>query len=239
MPTPDNISSAFDLLLEELRQESARIAQEYAPSLQSRSLERVREVHAQVEALLKLEDGVRSLRSEWEAANGHRTPPPSAAEAAKPLATASPVAIEDSPDASTPTIRLDEIVSEKVGATSIKGTRPVAVIFPDGGEVEVHHWNQVAVEVVNWLDRQKAVPLPFAGRSRSRRWFLNSVPEHSDGKSFDVGATRRAGTPRRPICVDTMRSAGDLAHCLSRLAEACGVPARTITFRYRPGDTHT
>ena len=73
--------------------------------------------------------------------------------------------------------------------TATKGQNPIAVMFPDGGAVEVKNWTTALVEVVRWLTARKelrAHHCPIIGSSSPKafRYMVHTQPFHSNGNPF-------------------------------------------------------
>ena len=59
-----------------------------------------------------------------------------------------------------------------------KSSRPIALQMPDGANIAVRSWVDLAEQAVRWLLEQSVpLPIPFEGCTRAR-WFLNYAPVH-------------------------------------------------------------
>lgn len=59
-----------------------------------------------------------------------------------------------------------------------KNSRPVALHTPDGAQVAVRSWVDLAAETIRWLLQQSLpLPIPFESGNRNR-WFLSASPVH-------------------------------------------------------------
>lgn len=129
---------------------------------------------------------------------------------------------------------LADLVLGPAGPAVVKGGKPLAVQFPDGTREDVRYWNDVPVAVSSWLSRKRGIPVPFAGRNRSRLWFVNAEPTHADGSPFREDGRRQVRTERQAFWIDTCRSATDILGCVERLVSACGESPRGFQIAYRP-----
>jgi hypothetical protein len=165
------------------------------------SRESLRSAHERAQALLEIEADVGAIRDRWAALTAAPSPMHSprwgpSTETA-PLPRRRRRRAGDGPGLVS--VTLGELAKERLSSMQVTGGKPVAVRMPHGTEIPVQHWSEVAVIVVGWLAEQKEVPLPFAGREHTQRWFLNSSPKHPDGTPFKPGPCKRAGSRQRPI----------------------------------------
>jgi hypothetical protein len=218
------VSAALSLLQSALSAHRTRLGQEIAGALERSDRERFHGLTAVTHELLKLEEDAAALERRWMQLGKRDGGGRSRAEEASP--------VEPEPG-NAAAFSLAALAAEPLRTARVIGTRPTAVILPDGVELPVNRWNVAAVAVVEWLGARKTLCVPFAGRARSRQWFLNRTPFHSDGAPFDAGGRRRIQYGAQEVWVDTHRSAPDLIRCLARLLEACGQAAGSVRVRFR------
>lgn len=157
------------------------------------------------------EEIVRCLQELWGGTPAPLEQPP----ASRPLATP--------PMPSADGVSLVQLQQNRKRAT---GSKPTEVRFPDGTEVQVTTWIQLAVETVRWLMRTRRLPpMPFRGRRGGRQYFLNSEPRHEREamNHFDEVAEGS-----QTIYIHTCRSAYDLVGCLHALCEASGISPEEV-----------
>lgn len=219
------VRAAFDLLREELSEEEQAVRS----GLAGAAVDQLDAIAARVKALHEIKQKLDALQTAYSALTVGRPPlePPSGSPIRRRRLGAS--------GQQQVSRSISQLTSTEIHNCPAAGGKPVLVAFPDRTGEPVRNWNDLPVAVCAWLSRRKGVPVPFAGRSRSRQWFVNVEPVHSDGSPFDRVARRFVRTDRQEFWIDTHRSAGDLLRCLEQLITACGESPAGVEVTYRPG----
>lgn len=202
-----DVATAFDLLLQELADEVRAVRAQLAGA----PVEELEARTARVKALSELKDQVESLRTRYSKLM--EPPPP--------------------PDGVT--CSLGRLASGNTRNCPATRGKPLHISFPDGTSEAVTQWKDLAVAVCTWLGRRRQVPIPFAGRERSRLYFINREPVHANGMEFARSGRRNVRTERQEFWIDTHRSASDLLRCLTHLITACNESPDRFEVTYRPG----
>jgi predicted type IV restriction endonuclease len=108
-------------------------------------------------------------------------------------------------------------------------SKPEELSLPDGTVVSVNNWRDVTYEVVTWIGNASKLPtIPFRGTKNGKRWFLNTSPVHSDGKSM---VFRQILVNNQNIFMDVHLSSSSLINALSHLCDSCNIDKNVITIR--------
>src|SRR5262249_34357081 len=111
------------------------------------------------------------------------------------------------------------------------GMLPQAMVFPDGARCSVLSWRDVAVEFVSWCSRSDRLPtIPFGGRQRGDRYFLNWTPVHKDQSPMRPGeATKQIRYGDRIIYMDAHRSGKDFLGSLCMMCQEIKLNPDSVT----------
>ena len=138
----------------------------------------------------------------------------------KPAGRRSPIAPTSSPD------------KEQSLATVEPGVRkPIGLTLSDGSSVTVKAWKHVLVEVTKCLVRtgdltESHCPIPYS--DRSRRYVAHTIPDHPDGKPFDIAGREQIGS----IFVDTKHTAGQTIRVTRSIIEHVGQDPAQFKVRF-------
>jgi len=214
-PGESEVVEAFELLLTAIAEERRRIQ---AVSAAARDRESFDSSVARVNALFELEKNAQALQAAYAGSAVTLSPSPSPGPAE---------AVTHPPDQRPASARrsrktelrhtLAELADGQTANSRATGGKPTLVHFPDGSSAEVRHWNDVPVRVAEWLSIRRGIPIPFAGRTYSKQWFIHSEPCHPDGTPFELAARRHVRTTRQEFWLDTHRNARDLLETVPRI----------------------
>lgn len=117
------------------------------------------------------------------------------------------------------TYTLQELVDSK-GAL-VTGQKPQLVIFPDGEEITVKKWIEIAYAIIRWLDQRQLLPeIPFPQTKKGKRYFLNIKAAHpAQNARHQFGELNL--TNRGLVYMDTNRSADHIVRTLLSLNLTC------------------
>ena len=68
-----------------------------------------------------------------------------------------------------------------------KGSKPVEMLFPDGGRADLKNWYDLPTESVRWLSNQdllNTTRCPIRAGPRAKRYIVNTQPFHLEGIRF-------------------------------------------------------
>jgi hypothetical protein len=103
----------------------------------------------------------------------------------------------------------------------VRGRQPERLYLPDGSDVSLPYWSEVAREVVTWVLAQGLLPsLPFQGGRKGKCFFLSSKPEHIETPMRNPITVVVNG---RTVFVDVNRNGADLVSRLCEMCEEVGV----------------
>ncbi len=112
------------------------------------------------------------------------------------------------------------------------GTKPVAVVLPDGPGVPVKTWVDASVVVVAHIMRSARPPsLPFVAGDVGHRYFLNREPKHPDPGT--IHKFESVIVNGQTVYMDKNRSAYSLVAQLTALCRASGLSPDLIRVRLR------
>ena len=103
-----------------------------------------------------------------------------------------------------------------------KHSRPVTLCTPDGQQILIHSWVDMAEQVVRWfLQQTSPLPIPFEGINRNR-WFLNHAAIHKrpdQRKKF-----QQISVNGKTVYMDKDRSGQTFLHDIHALCLAMHIP---------------
>ncbi len=106
-------------------------------------------------------------------------------------------------------------------------------MMPDGKQIIVKTWREVAVATVTWIADNHCLPqLPFVGRKGGSLYLLNARPEQPNGPMRSWVPLSFDG---RDVFLDTWLSASEFVRQLTALCEASGVSAEEVAIQIAPG----
>jgi hypothetical protein len=124
-----------------------------------------------------------------------------------------------------PTVEFD-LQQMPLHLASVEKQRPCRVTLPDSTTLSVASWADVAKEVVSYLAEASKLPaLPHSGRSRGKKYFLNTSLNHQHAPMRGFRAVTRND---KTIYIDTNRSSSGIVRSLNELLITVQVPAQDI-----------
>lgn len=106
--------------------------------------------------------------------------------------------------------------------------------LPNKNCIKVKSWCDAAIKICEFIiDSGSLQVIPFKGLAGGKRWFINTLPSHEDGKEMKYHVISNDG---KDLYIDINRSSNNFVTCLCNLCDASNVAKTDIKLKITPND---